>query len=197
MRIVAVSDMHLGEEFLRALLAAAEEADLVIVAGDLAQRHEGLEAYAAGLTPIASKTIVVPGNNETETALRAATSARVLHGETADLGALRVAGLGGGVPELTGAPFPSFDLSEEEAEAMLDGITEADILVTHSPPEGVADRLGGRSIGSKAIRAAVERLQPRLHLFGHVHYCWGQRGTIGLTACMNLGPVPVLIEVST
>lgn len=196
MRVVAVSDLHLDEGCLRALLFAAEEADLVIVAGDIANNHEGLADYAQRLDPIAEKTIMVPGNNETVEALRDATRATVLHGESVERGGLVIGGVGGGIPPLPQAPFPSWDLSEEEAEEELGRIETADILVTHSPPKDIADRFDGRSIGSHAIRAAVERLQPKVHIFGHIHDCWGQRGRIGPTQEMNLGPVPVFFEVN-
>ncbi|PRY93606.1 Icc-related predicted phosphoesterase [Hasllibacter halocynthiae] len=195
MKVVAVSDLHLDPVCLEALLLAAEGADLVLNAGDLARRHEGLGAYAAGLAPLEGRLVSVPGNNETLGAARAALPGTVLHGEAVEVAGLVVAGLGGGVPPLQGAPFPSWDLSEEEAETLLAPLEGADILLTHSPPLGVGDRLSGRSAGSSAIRGAVQRMAPSLHLFGHVHSSWGARGRIGETLCANLGPVPVLFEV--
>ena len=72
---------------------------------------------------------------------------------------------------------------------MLAGMHRADILVVHSPPKGVADRTSaGASVGSTAIRAAIERAQPRLALCGHVHDSWGQTGLIGGAHVHNLGP---------
>jgi hypothetical protein len=53
-----------------------------------------------------------------------------------------------------------------------------DILVTHGPPYGVLDRVvSGHRVGSRAIAAAVARVQPRLHVFGHIHEARGQEGT--------------------
>ena len=196
MKLIAFSDPHLDADTARAVLEAAELADLVICAGDFAQRHEGLEGYMALFAPIAERLICVPGNNESLDALRRATTATVLHGGTVTREGLTFAGLGGGIPPLPIMPWVSWDLSEETAAQMLAAIESCDVLVTHSPPYGAADRhaeLG--AMGSTAIRAAVERLQPRLHLCGHVHDDWGTRARIGATEVVNLGPAPVGFEL--
>ena len=196
MRIVAVSDLHLDETCRSALLRQAEAADLVIGAGDYAQNHEGLAGYLAPLEAIADKTLLVPGNNETLDALTAATSATVLHGTAVTRGGLTVAGLGGAVPPLPPNAWGSWDLTEADALAAMEGIDRADILVCHAPPKGVADwhsEVG--SYGSTAIRALIERLRPRLFLCGHLHDSWGSRGRIGETLVANLGPVPVWFEL--
>jgi Icc-related predicted phosphoesterase len=50
---------------------------------------------------------------------------------------------------------------------------DIDVLVTHGPPAGVLD--AGQ--GCAALRQAVIRLKPRLHVFGHVHSAYGTRPT--------------------
>ena len=46
-----------------------------------------------------------------------------------------------------------------------------DVLVTHGPPRGHGDRVafGGEHVGCEDLLSAVERLAPRLHVFGHIH----------------------------
>ncbi len=196
MKLLAVSDLHLDDAAAEALHSAAGAADLVIVAGDLANQHDGLEEYAARLEPIADRTIMVPGNNESLDALRAATEATILHGESVERAGLTVAGIGGGVPPLPPMPWGSWDLTEAEARALADGIDRADLLIFHSPPAGLGDthaQLG--HIGSEALKAAMLRLAPRLCVFGHVHDCWGESGTIGRTDWRNLGPAPVWFDL--
>jgi len=189
MKILAFSDLHRDLEACAAIVTAARTADLVIGAGDFATRHKGLAETLAALAPVLDRAILVPGNNETEAALRAATTARVLHGEVAEVGGLHIAGIGAAVPPLPPMDWTSFDLSEKQATAMLDRINCADILISHSPPKGVADEIRGLgSIGSHAVRAAIERLKPRLVLCGHVHDCWGMTGRIGGSEVCNLGP---------
>ncbi|RYG90430.1 serine/threonine protein phosphatase [Loktanella sp. IMCC34160] len=195
MRILAVSDLHLDAQHRQTLLNHAREADLVIVAGDLGQRRQGLAEYLGPMEGIAAKTIVVPGNNETEAELRAAIPATVLHGQTTVSNGMCVAGLGGAVPPLPPLPWGSFDLTEDEAAEQLRRAGPADILVSHSPPKGCGDWHSRRgNIGSEAILDYARRVQPKLILCGHVHDSWGWRGTIGTTRVANLGPVPVWFD---
>lgn len=50
---------------------------------------------------------------------------------------------------------------------------DIDILITHSPPYGIMDQVvrGGEQInvGSFSLRCKIELIQPRLHVFGHIH----------------------------
>lgn len=204
MRVLAFSDLHRDLAACDRLVAAGASADLVLGAGDFASAHLGLAETMARLAPLDPKAVYVAGNNETAEALRDATGAQVLHGEAVEVlfpgdgrgGSLVVLGLGGAVPPIEAPDWPSFNLSEEEAEARLALHPRADVLLCHSPPKGVADVFGPLgSIGSVALRRAAERLAPRLMLFGHVHDCWGEEGRIGLTRCRNLGPGVTWFEV--
>jgi predicted phosphohydrolase len=62
-----------------------------------------------------------------------------------------------------------------------------DILVTHGPPFGVLDKAypGTEHLGCEDLAMAVERIRPRLHVFGHIHGGHGQStesGTIFVNA---------------
>lgn len=196
MKIVAASDLHLHPDARAALLRQAEAADLVLIAGDFANQHKGLADYMAPLEAIAGKALCVAGNNETVAALREATTIPVLHGNAIETLGLTVAGLGMAVPPLPPLPWNSADLTEEEAAELLAQIETADILLCHSPPHASVGWHGALGdLGSTAIRAAIERLQPRLFLCGHVHDSWGARDRIGITPVANLGPVPVHFEI--
>ncbi len=51
---------------------------------------------------------------------------------------------------------------------------QTDVLITHGPPSGVGDRTaGGERVGCRDLLAAVERIRPRLHVFGHIHEGYG------------------------
>lgn len=197
MKLLAFSDLHCDKAAAAALVDAAAIADLVIGAGDFASVHRGLARTMDAIRPFEDKAIYIPGNNETLDALQAATSAPVLHGGTLQVGGITIAGIGAAIPPLPPLPWKSWDLTEAEAEALLAPITKADILITHSPPQGIADRLDdGRRIGSTAVRRAIERLQPQYVFCGHIHGCWGEHGTIGASAIYNLGPSINWFEVS-
>lgn len=199
MRILAFSDLHRDLDGAARLVELSAEADLVVGAGDFASVHEGLEPTIAALAPIEKPTVLVPGNNETEDALRAAAAAwpaaTVLHGEGAEVGGLGVFGLGAGVPV---TPWDwSFDLDEDAAALMLAGLSQADLLVVHSPPRGHVDLSGaGDHLGSTAILAAVERAAPALVVCGHIHESWGRESRLGESRILNLGPAGTWLEAS-
>ncbi len=197
MKIIAASDLHLNVDCRTALLQQAAQADLVIVAGDFAQRREGLADYVAPLNAIGDKGLFVPGNNETDAELRAATNVPVLHGDSVVRSGVTFFGIGCAIPPLPPLPWGSFDLTEDAAEAMLAKVTKADVVISHAPPLGHCDYHQGlgRNRGSGALLRFIERVQPQLFLCGHVHDSWGARSQIGRTKVANLGPVPVFLEV--
>lgn len=50
-----------------------------------------------------------------------------------------------------------------------------DVLVTHGPPHSVLDRtFHGEAVGCEELRLALDRVKPRLHVFGHVHHGYGE-----------------------
>ena len=191
MRLLALSDLHVDTDQAGRLVDASEDADIVLGVGDFASVHSGLDETIAVLRRITKPAVLVPGNNETDDALRDAcdgwAGAVVLHGEPTEIGGVRFFGLGGGVPV---TPWDwSFDLTEEEAAARLAGCPEGCVLAVHSPPRGHVDVSGaGEHLGSVAVRDAIVAKEPRLALCGHIHESWGERSAIGPTEVFNLGP---------
>jgi Icc-related predicted phosphoesterase len=164
---------------------------VVIGAGDFASVHRGLAETIEALSAIETPTFLVPGNNETEEALREACrdwpAATVLHGGGAERDGVALFGLGAGVPV---TPWDwSFDLDEEQAGRMLADCPQGAVLISHSPPHGHCDVSGaGEHLGSTAVFEAIESKRPRLVLCGHIHESWGKRSRVGDTEVINLGP---------
>lgn len=58
---------------------------------------------------------------------------------------------------------------------------DMDIVITHSPPRGVLDRLdqerrsSGARAGSESLFTAVAQARPKMHCFGHIHESWGAK----------------------
>jgi uncharacterized protein len=197
MRLLAFSDLHRDRERAQRLVGLAQEADVVVGAGDYATMHAGLEEVIETLSAIAAPTVLVPGNSETDVELSEACgdwrSCQVLHGAAKEIEGAQFFGLGAGVPP---TPFPwSFDLSEDEAAAKLESCPEGAILVVHSPPKGHVDAVHGRHAGSEAILTAIERKRPALVVCGHIHQCWGEESSIGPTRVVNLGPDGIFLEI--
>jgi Icc-related predicted phosphoesterase len=197
-RVLAFSDLHRDTGQAGRLVEESADADVVIAAGDFASVHDGLEQTIDALKPIATPTILVPGNNETEDALRAACegwdAATVLHGDQTEIEGQSFFGLGAGIPI---TPWDwSFDLDEAEAAERLSGCPEGAVLVVHSPPLGHCDQSSsGDHLGSEAILEAIESKRPPVAVCGHIHESWGAESEVGPTRVFNLGPRGRTIEI--
>ncbi|TWU59202.1 Calcineurin-like phosphoesterase superfamily domain protein [Rubripirellula tenax] len=201
MKILCFSDLHCDRDAATKLVALAADADVVVGAGDFANRHKGLGDTLDILRTIDKPAVLVPGNGETADELRAATTswatARVLHGDGCTIDGVEFWGVGGGIPV---TPFGdwSYDFDEAQAETLLAGCPIGAVLVVHSPPIDTVDHdSSGRIRGSRSIRDAVESKKPRLVVCGHIHSDWGKRVTLGESLVLNAGPVGHLLEVDS
>lgn len=200
LRLLLFSDVHRDADACRALVERSAEVDIVVGAGDFCTGRRGLEAVIDQLSEIAAPAIFVPGNAESADELAAAcrdwSEAHVLHGSVTEIGGIPFFGIGGGIPI---TPFGdwSWDLTEEEADALLADCPDGAVLVSHSPPRGAVDLdSSGRHLGSRAVRRAVDRAQPRLVVCGHIHASWGGREELGETTVVNAGPEGVVWEMT-
>lgn len=178
MRIVFISDTH----GLHARVAIPE-GDVLVHAGDLTghgtvDEIRALDGFLAGL-PHRHK-IIIAGNHdwaferEPDEARRAVRHAIYLQDEAVEIDGLR----------FYGSPWQpwfldwAFNLPRGEAlrEVWSRIPDDTDVLVTHGPPLQILDRCyDGRHVGCEALREAVlERVRPRVHVFGHIHEAWGR-----------------------
>ncbi len=192
MKLLLFSDLHCNEQQAADLVQRAQTADVVVGAGDFGNLRKGVEKTIAILQAIDRPAVLVCGNSESETELTDACkdwpSAHVLHGTSVEIDGQVFFGLGGAVPV---TPFGSwsYDLTEGEARVLLENCPAGAVLVSHSPPYGVLDRSSsGQSIGSQAVREAIERTQPKLVVCGHIHACGGQVDRLDQTDVINAGP---------
>ena len=200
MKYLCFSDLHCNREAARKLVEMAKEVDVVIGAGDFANRHQGIADTLDILAVIEKPSILVPGNGETVDELRLAASvwpsATVLHGEGCQAGGVSFWGVGGGIPV---TPFGdwSYDFDEQQAATMLDGCPAGGVLVVHSPPIDTVDRDRSRRVrGSESIRDCVLAKNPRLVVCGHIHDDWEKQVTLGESLVLNAGPRGVVVELT-
>jgi Icc-related predicted phosphoesterase len=191
-KLLLFSDLHANPEAARALVERAEAVDVVVGAGDFGNVRRQLHVCLDVLKAIDRPAVLVAGNNESTEELaqacRAWPTAHVLHGSAVTVAGVTFFGIGGGIPV---TPFGSwsYDFTEDEAAALLAAAPPGCVLVSHSPPQGAADRTSnGQSLGSVAVRQAVERLRPVLVVCGHIHSSAGTQALIGPSPVVNAGP---------
>lgn len=172
MRIVAISDTHgMHRRF------DVPDGDVLIHAGDLTGHGELAEVEEfdtfLGTLPHRHK-IVIAGNHDfcferrPGEAGKRLTNATYLQDEMTTVDGI----------VFYGSPWQpwfhdwAFNLQRgPEIKAKWDLIPEGvDVLITHGPPWGYGDRtLSGLQVGCEDLLAAVQRVMPRLHIFGHIH----------------------------
>lgn len=171
------------------------DADLLVHCGDLASHAAAVIDFNAWLGTLPHRwKIIVAGNHdevfqyEPERARALITNAVYLEDSETTVAGLRIYG-SPWQPEFNGWHF---NLPRGEALRakwdLIPGGGVIDILVTHGPPHGVLDEVSpGRHVGCEDLKAAVERVAPKYHLFGHVHEAYGivkSPGRISVNACI-------------
>lgn len=179
LRIVCISDTH---ELHREL--TVPPGDLLIHAGDFTFHGNGTRAIIEfnrwlGELPHRHK-IVTCGNHEyafenDPSLRRLITNATLLLNDTSMVGPAKI--WGSPLTPRFGGAFGRSN-AQERIKVYNNIPLDTDILVTHGPPYGVLDDspadYPGRA-GDPELRAAVIRVKPKLHVFGHVHFGYGVR----------------------
>jgi Icc-related predicted phosphoesterase len=198
-RLVLLSDTHGLHDRV-----AVPDGDVLVHAGDFTRRGrpEEVEGFARFLARLPHTHKVVVAGNHDFLFQREPERARELLGDVTyleDSGA-EVAGLA-----FWGSPWQpwfhdwAFNLRRgPELAAVWARIPAGtDVLVTHGPPRGTLDRVarGGERVGCAELAAALRRVRPRLHVFGHIHEAYGharEGDTLLVNACTcDLGYAPV------
>lgn len=174
MIIDCISDLHGYKPKL-------EGGDLLIVAGDLTARdtknqHEEFKEWLVNLPY--EKKVVIAGNHDGFLT----SFSEVFLGPTCIY--LRDCAFEFKGIKIYGSPWtPEFlnwhfmKKRGKEIEEVWDKIPmDTEILITHGPPYGVLDKVNLSSRGDKfklagceELRIALERVKPKLHVFGHIH----------------------------
>jgi Icc-related predicted phosphoesterase len=199
MKLLLFSDLHSDFRAAAKLIQLSAEVDVVVGAGDFCNVRRGLEDIIQALSQIQRPTVLVPGNAENDKELNHACrlwkKAFVLHGKLATIDGIQFYGIGGGIPV---TPFGSwsFDLTEEQAKKLLQDCPFGGVLLSHSPPKGLLDLSSdGRSLGSTAVKEAIEAKQPRLVVCGHIHGSAGQVERMDQTTVVNAGPRGIIWDL--
>ena len=161
--VLHVSDVHCASDKLRGALESLSY-DAVAATGDF----ECLQAVEVLLTNARAPVAAVTGNVDHAAIYRRLREAGVaVDGSYSSLAGLSVAGVGG------------LDPGTSMRRLLAGPPRGVDLLLSHHPPLGVLDRsLLGVNAGLEALWRVLEALEPRAHLFGHIHEArgWEARG---------------------
>jgi predicted phosphohydrolase len=184
MRIVAVADTHT----FQADLAPVPDGDVFVHAGDLCRggRLRELATVAEWLKGLPHRHKVVIAGNHDWCFAREPAAALDLLGPTVIY--LQDSGAEIESVRFWGSPWQpafnnwAFNLPRGAALAEKWALIPAgtDVLITHGPPAGIGDYSEAARAGCADLLAAVRRVKPLLHLFGHIHPdggCWPRDGT--------------------
>ena len=178
MRVIALSDTHLRHEQL-----AVPPCDLLVHAGDASRRGsaEELTTFVDWFSAQPGRhKVFVAGNHdlhcerESEAFRTQAAAAGIvyLQDEEVEIEGVRVFG------SPVTPTFRNMAFNRDPGppiRAHWDAIPHGlDLLVTHGPPRGICDRMVlGKHVGCVDLLETVRRVQPRVHVFGHVHEARG------------------------
>jgi Icc-related predicted phosphoesterase len=184
MRVVLISDTHNRHAEL-----TVPEGDLLLHGGDFTMRgtEREISAFDEWLASLPHRDkVVIAGNHDRlfEEEPRIARSL-IRHAEYLQDSGITIGGI-----SIWGSPWQpwfmdwAFNLRHAaELRAVWEKIPAAtSILLTHGPPHGILDRvIHGKEVGCGELLAAVARVRPRFHLFGHIHEGYGREVRDGTT----------------
>lgn len=174
MKVTCTSDLH-------GLLPEIEPCDLLIVAGDVCpvwnhslkfQRHWLSTVFASWLEKVPARKIVGVWGNHDLIAEQAPGRVPSLPWTNLIDGLIEWEGL-----RIYGLPWQlrffawAFNLDAEDLAEKYAAIPECDVIVSHGPPYGMGDFVDRDSqhVGCPAFTDAIDRIQPKLVVCGHIH----------------------------
>lgn len=198
-RIMAISDIHGDSELVKKLAnkAVKENVDTIILAGDLTWMETSTKNIIGPFIKANKQVLLLHGNHEGIGTLKMLTetypNTKSIHGYSIKQNNLGIFGVGGadfGVEPMSEKDFR--EALERSHNYIID--MEKKILVTHMHPAGTSSEFSGFP-GSKSIRKAIEKFQPDLALFGHIHEASGLHDQIGKTQLINISRKEVIFEI--
>jgi len=186
MMILAIADIHGSQYRLNILLDNIEKfsPDLVVVCGDITQFGPG-EVATNFLEQITVDTFAIPGNIDTPDVAEAIEKSKATNIVSKKVEKNNISFVG---------------VSESDISLIENRLDEKSVLVTHTPPYGLQDKVFiGMHAGNKNLRKLVDRYKPRLVLCGHIHEDPGYtktNNTVVVNCSMGKRGEGALIEIN-
>ena len=202
LRILAFSDLHGSEKALAAIAKKAKKADLLVCAGDFTVFEHNILRIMRKLDAIGKPVMLVNGNHEDDMLVaeicKTLKNVKFVH---------RKVYCGSEFPHYAsvGHGGEGFDTVSEDFERFARGISfrlqqlrkkgKKAIFVTHQPPHNTKVDYIWNHHGNKSYTKFVKKIQPLLHVCGHLHETQGKKDRIGKTLVINPGPKGTVVEV--
>jgi Icc-related predicted phosphoesterase len=194
-RIAYLVDVHERFDAIPRALERIGPVDVLVVGGDLtnAGSPDDVERAIESWRSLAPTLLAVAGNMDSQAIDDRLVELGVsIDGRGVVLGHVGLHGVSAAAHSRLRTPheLPDEELGgQAEAGHAHVGACPVRIFCPHSPPHATAcDRLrSGEPVGSRSLRAFVERAQPDLVLCGHIHESRGE-DAIGRSRIVNPGP---------
>jgi Icc-related predicted phosphoesterase len=191
MRIVAISDTHQKHRKIK-----IPDGDVFICAGDITEFNRSKQHYIdfndwLGTLPHPYKLIIAGNHDELFQKNPEQARGYITNGTYLEDDEITIDGV-----KFYGSPWqkwfydwafnlpPGSNYLKEKWAAIPD---DTDVLITHSPPFKILDTdISGESLGCELLTERIFEVQPKLHVFGHIHASCGRAGVIGNTLFFNV-----------
>ena len=187
MDVLLLADLHGQFGKLDSFLELMPEA--VFIAGDITNMGP-VESVDTLLSRIDVPCFAVPGNCDPKDMIETLehSDCVCMHGSRMNLGQISIAGIGGSNPTPFNTPF---EMTDKQIDDILHEVipqmerTVHSVLLTHAPPYGILDLIGGNHVGSQSIRRHMTSFD--LVCCAHVHE---QRGIVEEEGVKIVNPGP-------
>jgi len=192
---LAFSDTHGDDSALRKAGKKAGHADIILCPGDITIFEHHLKRIIKTIAGFGKPTLIVPGNHESEAALREGCSKYsntiFLHKQFYEKDGVVFCGYGGG----------GFSTIDKEFERFTKKIRERSkgkklVLLLHGPAYGnITDLMPMGHVGNKSYAEFIKQAKPVLVVSGHIHETNDTYEKVGKTLVINPGPEGELIKI--
>ncbi len=196
MRLLAFTDLHGDLKTMKHIERAVtkHKPEVIICAGDFTVFEHHLGALGRWLDGLGKPVLIIHGNHETESAVRAlckkSKHLTFLHKKIVVINGITFVGHGGGGFSTREQGFEHFVMSHRKQ------LTHDYVLVTHAPPRGTPlDLLPFGHVGCKSYTDAIRKTPCKLAISGHIHETFGAIGRLGHAFVINPGPMGKVIEL--
>ena len=198
-KIFAAGDIHGDTLLAEKLSLKAEDADLIVLCGDLTHFEESTEGIVGPFKKLQKPILLLNGNHETSATgefLAKFYKETNIHGYSLKHNQIGFFGC-------SGVNIGIHQLSEDEIFQYLEKAhsyvkeSKIKVMITHvHPSETLMDKLSDFVPGSSGILKAIKEFKPDLLICSHVHEAEGIEEIIHNTKVINVGSKGKLIDLN-